>query len=115
MTIEKFDEIKEHLEELLNAEIQVRDFSQDYPITRKCKISKKPIMVVRVIEKDTIKPTTTPKSIIKYCLLEEINNTEHTDIEFERCRFDLEKVYDAYKNNDFVIYNPHKKRIFKKK
>ena len=26
----------------------------------------------------------------------------------------LEKVYDAYKNKDFVIYNPHKKRIIKK-
>lgn len=115
MTIEKFNEIKEHLEELMNAVIQVRDVSQDYPITRKCKISKKPIMVVRVIEEDSIKQTTTPKNITKYCLLEEINGSEHTDIKFNRHRFGLEKVYNAFKNNDSVIYNPHKKCIIKKR
>ena len=72
-------------------------------------------MLLRAVEENSIKPAHIPKSIRKYCLLKEISNTEHTDIEFEKQRFDLEKVYDAYKNNDFVNYNPHKKRIFKKK
>ena len=41
MTVEKFNEIKEHLTELLNADIQVRIFTRELPITIKCKISKK--------------------------------------------------------------------------
>lgn len=123
MTIEKFNEIKEHLDELLNAEFQVRDFTQDPPITIKCKISKMPIMVITPIKEEVVKSLTEADSamprntnkIDKFCLLKKVDDEKQTDSKFEEHRFSLEKVYDAYKNNEFIAYNPTRKRIIKKR
>ena len=123
MTIEKFNEIKEHLDELLNAEFQVRDFTQDPPITIKCKINKMPIMVTTPIKEKVVKSLTEADSamprntnkIVKFCLLKKVDDEKQTDSKFEEHRFSLEKVYDAYKNNEFIAYNPTRKRIIKKR
>ena len=123
MMIEKFNEIKEHLDELLNTEFQVRDFTQDPPITIKCKISKMPIMMTTPIKEKVVKSLTEADSamprntnkIVKFCLLKKVDDEKQTDSKFEEHRFSLEKVYDAYKNNEFIAYNPTRKRIIKKR
>ena len=122
MTIEKLNEIKEHLDELLNAEIQVRDYTQDPPIIIKCKISKKPLMQVKVVKEEVVNSLTESEDampritnkIVKFCLLKRVDNETQANSKLEEYRFSLEKVYDAYKNNSFVTYNTDKKRIIKK-
>lgn len=114
MTAEKFETIIQHLDELNDTGIIVRKFTIEPPVNTRCKIVKVVIPSRVVFEESTVSVMQDLTPTQADCFLKEIDNSEIADSEFEKYPFALEKVYDAYKNNDFVVYNPNGEPIFKK-
>ncbi|MBP3497662.1 MAG: hypothetical protein J6K33_07510 [Alistipes sp.] len=114
MTEEKHNEITRRIEELKKAKIRVRKYTSEPAVEVECVIAKTTITEIGedIIDPKTNKPH--PLSARTYCLLKEVNTDGVSDIEFENHPFDLKEVYRAYKNNDFIIYNPQKKRVIMK-